>query len=109
MTVFAGHNPPVYWYYGHKHVGAAYKPLPNGMLCRCLGHGALPAGVASDLTSSAFVDWFEKCNARDPDDKLRIFNGFVHLELKGPDLTEMFYDEMGGVAWQPGAKDTRCP
>jgi hypothetical protein len=109
MNAFAGHNPPVYWYYGHKHVGAAYKPLPNGMLCRCLGHGALPAGVASDLTNSTFVDWFERCNAGDPDDQLRIFNGFVHLELNGPDLTETFYDELGRVAWQPGTKDIRCP
>lgn len=109
MNAFAGHNAPVYWYYGHKHVGAAYKPLPNGMLCRCLGHGALPAGVASDLTSSSFVEWFERCNAGDPDDDLRIFNGFVYLELNGPNLTEIFYDELGRVAWQPGAKDTRCP
>jgi hypothetical protein len=87
----------------------AYKPLLGGILCRCLGHSALPAGVASDLTNSAFVDWFERCNAGDPDDQLRIFNGFVHLELKGPDLTETFYDELGRVAWQPGTKDTRCP
>lgn len=109
MNAFDGHTPPVYWYYGHKHVGAAYKELPSRMLCRCLGHGALPAGVASDLTSSAFVDWFEKCNAGDPDDTLRIFNGFVSLELNGPKLTETFYDELGCVAWQPGTKDTRCP
>jgi hypothetical protein len=108
MNAFAGHNAPAYWYYGHKHVGAAYKALPNGVLFRCLGHGALPAGVASDLTGSTFVDWFEKCNAGDADDKLRIFNGFVHLELNGPDLTETYYDELGRVAWQPGTQDTRC-
>ena len=109
MQAFAGHSPPVYWYYGHKHVGAAYKALPSGMLCRCLGHGALPAGVASDLKEFTFVDWFEKCNASDPDDGLRIFNGFVRLELSGPTLTETFYDELGRVAWQPGTRDTRCP
>lgn len=109
MNAFAGDQAPVYWYYGHKHVGAAYNPLPDTkMLCRCLGHGALPAGVASDLTNSTNVEWFEKCNAGDPDDKLRIYNGFVHLELNGPDLTEIFYDETGRVAWRPGTKDTRC-
>jgi hypothetical protein len=53
--------------------------------------------------------WFEKCNAGDPDDKLRTFNGFVHLELNGPDLTEIFYDELGRVAWQPGTQDTAVP
>ena len=110
MSAFTGYPAPAYWYYGHKHVGAVYKPLPPGkLLCRCLGHGALPAGKASDLVNSTNLDWFERCPANDPDDKLRIFNGFVHLELNGSDLTEIYYDEMNRVAWQPGTKDTRCP
>jgi hypothetical protein len=108
LDAFIGHAP-AYWYYGHKHIGTAYKPLPgNNLLCRCLGHGGLPAGVASDLTNSNNLDWFERCNASDPENKLRIYNGFVHLELNGPDITEIFYDEIGRVAWQPGVKDARC-
>jgi hypothetical protein len=110
MSAFAGRSAPAYWYFGHKHNGVAYHPLAgSNLLCRCLGHGALPAGVASDLTGSTNVAWFEKCNAGDPDDNLRIYNGFLHLELNGPDLTEIFYDETGRVAWQPGAVDNRCP
>jgi hypothetical protein len=112
MNAFAGSPPPAYWYYGHEHVGAAYAPLKgNGMLCRCLGHGALPWGFASSLQTAQdneVVDWFEKCNAGDPDDNLRVFNGFVCLDLDGPDLVETFYDETGRVAWSPGTKDTRC-
>ena len=107
---FAGRQTPVYWYFGHKHVGAAYKPLAgNNMLCRCLGHGALPTGVASDLTNSTNLDWFERCNAGDSDDNLRIYNVFLQLKLNGPNLTELFYDELGRIAWQPGTQDTRCP
>ena len=111
MSAFAGQKAPVYWYYGHEHVGAAYASLANGTLCRCLGHGALPWWLSSDLQAaqkSGKVQWFERCSAGDPDDKLRVFNGFVLLELNGPDLTETFYDETGRVAWRPGTTDSRC-
>ena len=102
MDAFAGSPPPAYWFYGHEHVAAAYAPLKGtGTLCRCLGHGALPWGFASSLQtaqSNGVVDWFEKCHAEDPDDNLRVFNGFVCLDLDGPDLVETFYDETGRVA-----------
>lgn len=105
---FAGGAPPKYWYWGHAHAGVAYKPLPqNDMLCRCVGHGALPWGLSSDLQGSANVEWFERCNAGDPDNTLRVFNGFVLLQFDGPNLTEAFYDECGRVAWTPKAGDTR--
>ena len=112
MSAFAGSPPPAYWYYGHEHVGAAYAPLKGvGTLCRCLGHGALPWGLASSLQSAQAngdVVWFEKCNANDPDDNLRVFNGFVCLDLDGPNVVETFYDELGRAAWSPGKNDTRC-
>jgi hypothetical protein len=111
MNAFAGEAPPVYWYYGHEHIGAAYTPV-NGTLYRCLGHGALPWGLASDLVQAkekGLVEWFERCKAGDPDDDLRVYNGFVTLQLNGADLVETFYDETGRVAWRPGTVDTRCP
>jgi hypothetical protein len=112
MDAFTGSPSPLYWYYGHEHVGAAYAPLTdNGVRCRCLGHGALPWGLASSLQTAQTngqVEWFEKCNAADPDDTLRVFNGFVTLDLDGPNLVETFYDETGRVAWTPGKPDTRC-
>ena len=112
MNAFAGHPAPAYWYFGHEHIGAAYAPLENGTLCRCLGHSALPWGLASDLVqarAAGRVQWFESCNAGDPDDPLRVYNGFVLLELKGAELVETYYDERGRVAWTPGMADTRCP
>lgn len=112
MNAFRDNPPPAYWYYGHEHIGAAYAPLKgNGLLCRCLGHGALPWGFASSLQAAqaaGAVEWFERCNAGNPDDHLRVYNGFMTLELNGADLVETFYDETGRVAWRPGTKDTRC-
>ncbi|MGB8493962.1 MAG: metallophosphoesterase [Candidatus Acidiferrum sp.] len=107
MSAFRGLPPPAYWYWGHKHMGVAYKPLQNGLLCRCVGHSALPWGFASDLQKSPMVQWFEKCNAKDPDSPLRVYNGFVLLQLDGANLAEAFYDETGRVAWIPQGGDPR--
>ncbi len=100
---------PAYWYWGHKHVGAVYKPLDsnNGMRCRCVGHGALPWALSSDLKNSTQVEWFERCNAGDTNDPVRVFNGFVHLELNGVNLKETFYDEKGRISWTPQTGDPR--
>ena len=64
------------------------------------GHGALPWGYASELANPK-VAWFEGRNAGDPNDKLRVYNGFTFLQLDGTGLNETFYDENGGVAWIP--------
>jgi hypothetical protein len=106
MSAFNGLTPPAYWYWGHKHAGAVYKQL-NGTYFRCTGHSALPWGYSSELAGSSRVEWFEKKNAGDPDEKLRVLNGFTMLELDADNLTEMFYDELGRVAWTPGKGDTR--
>jgi hypothetical protein len=109
MSAFQGLTPPAYWYWGHKHMAVAYKPLAdhNGLLCRCLGHAALPWGFASVLQNSQRVQWFEKCNAKDPDSPLRVQNGFVFLQFDGTSLTETFYDEQGRVAWTLTGGDPR--
>jgi hypothetical protein len=109
MSAFHGVTPPAYWYWAHVHAGVAYKPLDdqNGLLCRCVGHSAIPWGLASDLQMSQRVQWFEKCNAKDPETPLRVYNGFVLLQLDGTNLTEIFYDETGHVAWTPGGGDPR--
>ncbi|HXX18856.1 MAG TPA: metallophosphoesterase [Candidatus Acidoferrum sp.] len=100
MSGFAPGTGPNYWYWGHAHAGVVYKPYGPGALCRCCGHGALPWGQASALGSAANVGWYETRSARDPDIPQRVLNGFAVLRFDGPNLTETFYDENGGIAWQ---------
>jgi Calcineurin-like phosphoesterase len=104
MDAFPGGGGPAYWYWGHEHVAAVYKPQgPAGTLCRCCGHGALPWGQASSLAASANVVWHENRSAGDPDIPQRVFNGFVVLTLDGPNIKESFYDEKGGTPWSSGS------
>jgi hypothetical protein len=106
MAAFEGVNPPAYWYWGHKHAGVVYAQM-KGTYFRCTGHAALPWGCSSQLSDSGLVDWFEKKNANDPAQKLRVCNGFTLLELDAHNLSETFIDEMGRVAWTPSMGDTR--
>jgi hypothetical protein len=97
MSCFPAGSGPAYWYWGHVHAGMVYQPQ-SGVQCRCAGHAALPWGYASELENPN-VAWFEKRKAGDPDDNLRVLNGFTLLQLAGADMNETFYDENGGVAW----------
>jgi hypothetical protein len=100
MGAFDGLSLPAYWFWGHVHAGIVYEPLENGLLCRCIGHGALPWGLASELENNPAVHWFEQRNAGDAENRLRVLNGFAVLELDGKSVAETFYDENGGVAWK---------
>ncbi|HXJ95357.1 MAG TPA: metallophosphoesterase [Terriglobia bacterium] len=102
IGAFPAGSGPAYWYYGHSHIAAVYKPQGLGnTLCRCCGHGGLPWGQAPELDTPQ-VSWYEKRPANDPDVPERVLNGFAMLRLSGPDIQETFYDENGGVAWQSG-------
>jgi hypothetical protein len=104
MSAFDAGSGPAYWYWGHAHAAAVYKPTaPANVLCRCCGHGALPWGQASLLANSNSVAWYENRSAHDPDIPQRVLNGFAVLQFSGPNLTETFYDENGGVAWTSSA------
>ena len=102
QVVSALGREPDYWYWGHLHNVACYKVQPNSIMHgRCVGHGAIPYGPAKDLVNSPTVAWSETLNANDlPDYPLRVVNGFVQLQLTGPDITETFIDENGGVRWK---------
>jgi hypothetical protein len=97
MSCFPAGSGPAYWYWGHVHAGVVYK-TQSGVQCRCSGYGALPWGYASEL-ANPFVAWFESRNAGDPNDPLRVYNGFTVLQLAGAGLTETFFDENGNPAW----------
>jgi Calcineurin-like phosphoesterase len=102
MSAFPANRVPAYWYWGHVHCGASYKPEMNGsaeVRCRCCGHGGLPCAEASEMEGKPNVVWFEKRPAGDPEIPLRVLNGFAMLFLEGPQIDEVFYDENGGVAW----------
>lgn len=102
IAAFPANSGPAYWYWGHVHAGVVYQPRPNGTAsinCRCLGHGGLPWGEATELAANANVVWYESSSANDPDIPQRVLDGFVMLYLDGPNFQEVFYDENGGVAW----------
>jgi hypothetical protein len=100
MGAYPDEGGPAYWYWGHVHVGAVYKPQgPGNTLCRCLGHGGLPRGNPTELAASN-ATWYENRPAGDPDIPQRILDGFVMVKLDGPGIQEAYYDENGSIAWQ---------
>jgi hypothetical protein len=102
MSAFPANAGPVLWYWGHVHAGVVYQnhdPQGRNVACRCSGHGALPWGQAPVFNNPANILWYEKRSAHDPDIPERVLNGFNMLYLDGPNVSEVFYDENGGVAW----------
>ena len=89
---------PDYWYWGHEHNAVAYKQQGNSR-CRCVGHGAIPFGNASDLVGAPAVDWYETRSANDAIVPERVLNGYVRITLDGNSLTEVFVGEDGSVRW----------
>ena len=93
---------PAAWYWGHIHNGIVYaSPLAVGTSlstttrCRCLGHGALPYGLAADLAATPQVVW----HATTPSGTgAELLNGFaaLHFDLDANGnvaaITEAFYD-----------------
>lgn len=91
-----------YWYWGHLHNAVVYNDkVMADYLGRCIGHGGIPYGVASDITGSPNVTWAETKQAGDPDQNYakRLLNGFLLLELNGSRLTESFIAEDGSTRW----------
>ncbi|HEV2419293.1 MAG TPA: metallophosphoesterase [Terriglobia bacterium] len=90
---------PFAWYWGHEHLGVVYtNPTksnpPSATYCRCLGHGALPYGDASELHGAQGVAWY--AHTPQPSSVL-VYNGSALLTLKSADgqltsITEEFYD-----------------
>ncbi|MGC5699578.1 metallophosphoesterase [Pseudomonas sp. NFXW11] len=89
---------PDYWYWGHLHNGICYAPQ-NGMYGRCIGHGAIPYGVTSELKGKPRVKWSETLSADDPNYPLRVRNGYVRVKLNGAQISETFVGENGAVSW----------
>lgn len=93
----------VIWYWGHLHNVAVYAPFSYSgtpVKTRCLGHGSVPYGNASELANIQQVLWYETETADDPDIPVRVLNGFAHLKLDNSNLSEVLLDENGRVKWQ---------
>ena len=87
-----------YWYWGHVHAGAVYKPV-DGVNCRVLGHGVVPWGYAAALAkSSNSVAWFEH-NKPVTLDGARVQNGFAFIRLAHESIVEAIYGEDGLQHW----------
>jgi hypothetical protein len=101
ISAFPTGAGPDHWFWAHVHAGIAYTPQgPGNILCRCVGHSALPQGSpAGILQGKPNVSWFESRPAHDPLIPERILNGFVALSFDGPRLSERYYDENGTIAW----------
>jgi len=96
-------NSVSYWYWGHVHAGAVYRPEAlGGVLGRCCGHGGIPWAPCgwlgkphgcSAFENKDYVEWW--ANTPDKDMPERLLNGFAVIDLDGPNITERFFDERG--------------
>lgn len=101
LSGFSGQQmPPVYWYYGHIHIGAVYSDtVTPGIHYRCIGHGGLPWGYANVLANNDLVRWFECTEIIGSPDQ-RVANGYAVLRFDGSSIEESFMREDGGTSWQ---------
>jgi hypothetical protein len=97
-----------WWYWGHVHTALAYRRLffdnNSSMSARCVGHGAIPYEPFPREFSAlgdreVRLEWAETDLARNGGDERRAPNGFLLLTLKGAELHEEFYDELGRQRW----------
>lgn len=93
---------PDYWYWGHLHNAIVYKEH-QGLLGRCVGHGAIPYGNASELANLPTVAWYETEKANDPSLPERVKNGFASVSLDGPEIVEALIGEDGQTRWSSRA------
>jgi predicted phosphohydrolase len=107
-------RPPDFWYWGHVHNAVVYSdqsfPAQNGVKARCVGHGAIPFGVAyglqnADGTTVPSVDYFAHellssvYGNTDVQQANRVLCGFAMLTLTSDSINEQFIDQTGKVRW----------
>lgn len=97
-----------WWYFGHVHAPIVYKRIffrnNSSVSARCVGHGAVPyEPFPPDLArlgdGEVVVQWAETDLARNGGDSRRAPNGFLLVTLKGAEIREEFYDELGRQRW----------
>jgi hypothetical protein len=97
-----------WWYFGHVHAPIVYQRIFFGSnssaSTRCVGHGAVPyEPFPQDLKrlgdGEVRVQWSETDLARNGGDSRRAPNGFLLVTLKGAEIKEEYYDELGRQRW----------
>jgi hypothetical protein len=83
------------WYWGHNHAGYAHRRV-GPVEARCVGHGALPWGHASELLTNPTVVWSEQRRAPHPP---RMMNGFALLRIGREAILEEIRDSSGRCGW----------
>jgi hypothetical protein len=107
-------RPPEFWYWGHVHNAMVYSdssfPAQNGVKARCVGHGAIPFGLAYGLqnpdgTPKPSIAYYahELLSSAYPGTDVqqadRVLNGFAMLTI-GPDsIKEQIIDQTGTERW----------
>jgi len=100
ITSAIGRAPDV-WYWGHLHNGIVYGPASaagrQNVRARCVGHSAIPFGVAPGLLDAsgnriAGVEYFARTSS--PAGGNRVLNGFATLELDpNGGIAEAYYEQ----------------
>lgn len=96
----------VLWFWGHEHRLAyyGYNPLGNkaGCFSRCIGHGGMPVELAAfnlkapspDNAANRNLVFYDERYRETIDNQIELgHNGYVTLELNGPQLAVKYYDE----------------
>lgn len=94
---------PAMWYWGHIHNGIVYNntAVSKTTLARCLGNGAIPIGKAQWLEGQSTIDYFTQTplGDTDPNNALRVKNGFAILTIENGVVSESWYDQDGNNSW----------
>ncbi len=108
-----GRNPD-FWYWGHLHNDVVYTAetdVTGPTRARCIGHAALPFGRAKVLYNpdGGYIASVQYSASKplpnpDPEQSLRVLNGFATVTLR-PDgsIEETFYNQDGTGAWSSGS------
>jgi len=89
------------WFWGHEHRAVAYEPLPGLAYPRCLGHGGVPvyAGAKPEDPLPPGVIWEHRESFVKGFETWARF-GYAVLDLDGPRIEAVYYDEDGREGWR---------
>jgi hypothetical protein len=79
------------WFWGHEHNQVIYKPY-QGVLGRCIGHGAYPVGITEIAAQPAHAE-VPIQNVRLSKGASFYSHGYVIMDLNGPEAQVSYYQD----------------